>query len=86
MERYKVEIKRSAEKEIESIQRKDRLRIIKRIWSLSDEPRPSGAKKLSGEEKYRMRQGNYRILYQIYDEIITIVVVRVAHRRDVYRR
>ena len=86
MERYKIEIKKSAEREIESIQRKDRLRIIKRIRSLSDEPRPSGAKKLSGEEKYRIRQGNYRILYQIYDEIITIVVVRVAHRRDVYRR
>ncbi len=85
MERYKIEIKRSAEKEIDSIDRKDRLRIIERIRSLSDDPRPSGARKLSGEEKYRIRQGNYRILYQIFDKIITIVVVRVAHRREVYR-
>ena len=85
MGRYKIEIKRSAEKEFSSINRKDRLRIIERIQSLSDVPRPSGVKKLSGEEKYRIREGNYRILYQIYDEVITIVVVRVGHRREVYR-
>ncbi len=85
MGRYKIEIKRSAEKEIASINRKDRLRIIERLQSLSDDPRPSGVKKLSGEGKYRIRQGNYRILYQIYDEVIIIVVVRVAHRREVYR-
>jgi mRNA interferase RelE/StbE len=86
MGNYKIQIRRSAEKEIERIPQADRRRIVERILALGAEPRPAGAKKLSGEEKYRVRQGNYRILYEIDDRIITIVVIRVAHRRDVYRR
>ena len=86
MGNYRVEIKRSAGKELERLPRGDRLRVINRIRSLADAPRPQGAKKLSGEEKYRIRQGNYRILYQIHEDIITVVVVRIAHRREVYRR
>ncbi len=76
---FKIEIKRSAAKELEKIQKKDGDRIIERIRTLSTDPRPPHSKKLSGEEKYRIRQGDYRILYQIYDEAITIAVVRVAH-------
>ncbi len=83
---FKIEIKRSAAKELEKIQKKDRDRIIERIRALSADPRPPQSKKLSGEEKYRIRQGDYRILYQIYDEVITVVVVRVAHRREVYKK
>lgn len=83
---YKIEIKRSAGKELGKIPQKDRERIIERIRSLSANPRPPQAKKLSGEEKYRIRQGDYRILYQIHDEIVIIVVVRIAHRREVYKK
>ncbi|TVR51706.1 MAG: type II toxin-antitoxin system RelE/ParE family toxin [Puniceicoccaceae bacterium] len=85
MANYKIQIRRSAEKELEKISKKDRKRIIERILALGNDPRPAGVRKLSGEEKYRVRQGNYRILYEINDALITIVVVRVAHRGDVYR-
>ena len=85
MEGYRIEIKKSASKELAGIPVKDQQRIITRIRELSGEPRPSGSNRLSGEEKYRIRQGDYRILYEIHDDIVTIVVVRVAHRRDVYR-
>lgn len=86
MGNYRVEIKRSAGKELERLPARDKRRMISRIRGLASDPRPPGANKLSGEEKYRIRQGDYRILYQIHDEIITVVVVRIAHRREVYRR
>ena len=85
MENYRIEIKRSATKELKRIAAKDQRRIIDRIRGLATDPRPAGTKKLSGEEKYRIRQGNYRILYQIFDETITVVVVRIGHRRDAYK-
>jgi mRNA interferase RelE/StbE len=85
MVNYRIQIRRSAEKELEKISQKDRKRIIERILALENDPRPAGVKKLSGEEKYRVRQGSYRILYEINDELITIAVVRIAHRRDTYR-
>lgn len=85
MEQYKVYIKRSAGKELGRIREKDRKKVIEKIRSLSFEPRPVGVKKLSGEEKYRVRQGDYRILYKIEAEIVTVTVVRIAHRREVYR-
>lgn len=86
MAAYRIEIKRSAAKELERIQRKDRDRIVEKIRSLSSDPRPPQAKKLSGEEKYRIRQGDYRILYQIQEEIVMIVIVKIGHRRDVYKK
>ena len=87
MKKYSVRLKRSAIKEIEGIPRKaDRRRILERIGELADEPRPIGCQKLSGKDRYRIRQGPYRILYTIEDDILTVVVVRIAHRRDVYRR
>jgi len=86
MAEYSIQIKKSAAKELEKINLQDQERIIEKIRSLSKEPRPHGTKKLSGEEKYRIRQGSYRILYQIHDDIITIVVVRIGHRRDVYKK
>ena len=82
---FKIEIKRSAARELEKIQKKDRDRIVERIQALSADPRPPQSKKLSGEEKYRIRQGDYRVLYQIFDEVITVVVVKVAHIREVYK-
>jgi len=86
VEKYKVSIKRSAVKEIEAIpQKKERQRIIRRIGQLTEDPRPPGSKKLSGNEKYRVRQGTYRIVYSIEDNELIVVVVKVGHRKDVYR-
>lgn len=85
MEKYKVSIKRSAVKEIEAIpQKKERQRIIRRIGQLASEPRPPGSKKLSGHDKYRIRQGSYRIVYGIEDKKLVVVVVKVGQRKDVY--
>lgn len=86
MKKYSVRLKRSAIAEIESIPRKtDRRRILQKIGDLADDPRPPGCQKLSGQNRYRLRQGPYRILYSIEASVLTVYVVRVAHRREVYR-
>ena len=85
METYKVLLKKSAAKELEKVPEKDRKKIFKNIRDLSLDPRPQGVKKLSGQEKYRIRQGNYRILYQIVDEELIIYDVGVGHRKDIFR-
>lgn len=85
MESYRIVIKKSAAKEIESIEQKDRIRIIEKIRSLARDPRPAGCKKLSGRDKYRIRQGNYRILYQVLDNELIVNVVKVSHRRGIYK-
>jgi len=85
---YKLVIKRSAAKEIQSIdQKKMRKRVIERIQELATDPRPRGCEKLSGKHpRYRVRQGPIRILYEINDEEVVVYVVKVADRRDVYKR
>jgi mRNA interferase RelE/StbE len=84
--KYSIRIKKTARKELEAINTKaDRLRIVKRIQLLSDDPRPIGSRKLSGRELYRIRQGQYRILYTIEDAVLTINVIKVGHRKDVYQ-
>ena len=86
MASYKLLIKPSAAKEIESTPKKDRLRIIKRIQDLSTDPRPPACEKLSGhDDKYRVRQGTYRIVYTISDVGLVICIVKVGHRKGVYR-
>jgi len=86
VEKYKVLIKRSAVKEIEAIpQKKERQRIIRRIGLLAKDPHPPDSKKLSGHGKFRVRQGSYRIVCSIEDNELTVIVVRVGHRKDVYR-
>lgn len=85
MESYRIVIKKSAAKEIERIEKKDRIRIIDKIRSLAEDPHPVGSNKLSRQEKYRIRQGNYRILYQVKNEELIINVVKVGHRRDIYK-
>lgn len=83
---YRIEVKRSATKEIRAIGRKkDRQRVVERIASLADDPRPPGCTKLSGHEAYRIRQGSYRIVYTVEDDALVVEVVKVGHRRDVYR-
>ena len=88
MASYKLLIKRSAAKEIQSIdQKKMRQRVIERIQELATDPQPRGCEKLSGKHpRYRVRQGPIRILYEINDEEVVVYVVKVADRRDVYKR
>ncbi|MDQ7787605.1 MAG: type II toxin-antitoxin system RelE/ParE family toxin [Thermodesulfovibrionales bacterium] len=85
MAKYNILIKPSAVKEIENIPRKDRLRIIQKIQGLANNPRPQGCEKLTGENRYRIRQGVYRILYSVSDRELYIIVVKVGHRQDVYK-
>jgi mRNA interferase RelE/StbE len=85
--RYRVRILRSAAKEIEAIStKKERQAVVRRIESLSVDPRAMGCEKLAGgDDRYRVRQGRYRIVYSIEDDVLTVVVVKVGHRKDVYR-
>ena len=85
MEKYRILIKPSALKELDSIPKTDLKRIVKGIQNLSEIPRPSGCEKLSGEDRYRVRQGPYRIVYSIDDKSHEVLVVKVGHRREVYR-
>ena len=86
MANYKVFIKPSAVKEIEALPKKDRSRIIQKIKGLAADPRPPGCEKLTGEDKYRIRQGSYRIVYSITDKELIVIVVKVGHRRDIYKK
>jgi len=82
---YRLLIKPSAVKEIEALPKTDRRRVVAKIESLAGNPRPPGCEKLSGHDQYRVRQGSYRILYSIEDRNLVVIVVRVGHRREVYR-
>lgn len=88
MASYRILIKKSAAKELEAIAgKKDRERIARRILALAEDPRPPGVEKLSGtNEKYRIRQGDFRILYEIQDDVLMVYVVRIGDRKEVYRK
>ena len=85
MDAYRLLIKPSAAKELGAIPKEDRRRIVRRIEGLSADPRPPGCEKLSGEDKYRIRQGDYRVIYLVSDERREVVVFKIGHRREVYR-
>jgi mRNA interferase RelE/StbE len=86
VEKSRLLIKPAAVKEIEAIPlKRDRQRLVERINKLADDPRPFGSEKISGQDKYRVRQGRYRILYTIEDQDLIVQVVKVGHRKDVYR-
>ena len=85
MASYNLLIKASAAKELEVTPKKDRERLAARMRGLATTPLPPGSENLSGEEKYRIRQGDYRILYSIEDASSTVTVVKIGHRREVYR-
>ena len=85
MAKYNILIKPSAVKDIENIPRKDRIRIIQKIQGLAGIPRPQGCEKLIGENRFRIRQGVYRIVYSVSDRELHIIVVKVGHRREVYK-
>jgi mRNA interferase RelE/StbE len=85
MVKYKVEIKKSAVKEIGNLPHRDLRNVLDKIAALAINPRPHDSKKLSSQEKYRVRCGDYRILYSIEDYILIVYIVKVGHRKDVYR-
>jgi len=85
MEKYRITIKKSAAKELEEVPAKDLRKLVKRIQTLSANPRPHGPQKLSSREQYRLRQGDYRIVYSIDDRRVLIDIVKIGHRRDIYR-
>jgi mRNA interferase RelE/StbE len=82
---YQLSVKRSAEKELATLSADLRKHIIARLLALEENPRPPGIKKLQGEEAYRLRVGDYRVLYTIDDEDQIVMVYAVGHRREVYR-
>lgn len=85
MASYELVFRRSVSRDLRSIPKRDVARILERIRKLASDPRPPGCEKLTGQERYRIRQGVYRILYEIEDACVTVTVVKVAHRREAYR-
>lgn len=87
MDSYKIEWKRSAVKELEKLPRKTLARVIEAVDDLGHDPYPDGVRKLAGAERtYRIRVGDYRVLYSMFDDQLIIEIIRVKHRKDVYRR
>jgi len=82
---YKILFKKSVQKDFNSIPKKDLKKILGRIELLGENPRPAECEKLTGQQRYRLRQGRYRILSSIQDDELTIWVVNVGHRKDIYR-
>lgn len=85
MAEYKIFFKISVEKDLRNIPREEIRKILQKIDSLTSNPRPPGSEKLTGQERYRIRQGRYRILYSIEDNDLIVWVVKISHRKDVYR-
>lgn len=85
MASYELVFRKSVAKDLRGIPKLDVKRILQRIRSLADDPRPTGCEKLSSLERYRIRQGAYRIIYEIDDDRVVVVVVKVGHRREAYR-
>ncbi len=85
MDRYELVVRPSVQKDVQGIPSADLKRILSRIEALRDDPRPTGCVKLSGLEYYRIRQGNYRIVYEIQDTRLIVIVIKIGHRKEVYR-
>jgi mRNA interferase RelE/StbE len=82
---YNIYFKKSVWKDFEPIPKNDLKKIMKLIESLGNDPRPSGCRKLSGQERYRLRQGQHRIIYSIQDDELSVWIVKVGHRKNIYR-
>ncbi len=85
MARYSLEFASSIRKDLKRIHKKEVLRILDKIEKLTDEPRPEGSKKLTSEELYRIRIGSYRVIYEVFDDKLVVHVVKVGHRKHVYK-
>lgn len=86
MANYRLVVKKSVAKDLRQIPNKDVIRILQCIETLRETPRPMGSEKLSGQERYRIRQGVYRIIYEVTDEHLIVTVVKVGHRKQAYSR
>ena len=82
---YSIEILRSAQKDLAKINETDRIKLIDSIRSLAFEPRPNGCKKLSGRSAWRIRMGSFRVIYEIQDYKLVILVVAIGHRKNIYK-
>ena len=85
MAKYKISFKKSVAKDLRAIPKKDVSRILNRIDTLAEEPRAEGCIKLSSQERYRVRQGLYRIVYEIRETVLVVHVVKVGHRSSIYK-
>ncbi|MCC5796658.1 MAG: type II toxin-antitoxin system RelE/ParE family toxin [Methylophaga sp.] len=85
MAKFELTFKKSVSKDLRSIPKQDVQRILQRIEALRDDPRPPGSEKLSGKDAYRIRQGIYRIIYEVSDERLLVMVVKIGHQKLVYR-
>lgn len=85
MAKYEIVLRKSVRKDLEPIPKRDVQRILADIADLANDPRPPQSRKLSGSEKYRLRCGVYRVLYEIQDAVLIVCIVKVGHRRQVYR-
>jgi mRNA interferase RelE/StbE len=86
MANYKLVFRKSVSRDFRSIPKKDVARILQRLECLQENPRPADSEKLSGQERYRIRQGVYRVVYGVEDELLVVTVVRVGRRKHVYKR
>ena len=86
MAKYKIEISSTAEKALKKVPKKDLVKIVESIQVLSVTPYPDGCRKLAGEEStYRIRQGNYRIIYEVEGKKLIVLILKIGHRKDIYR-
>ena len=85
MAKYSIVFRKSVTKDLKAIPKKDQVRILQRIAQLAEDPRPPASKRLSGQQRYRIRQGIYRVLYEIEDDQLIVTVVKVGNRGDVYK-
>ncbi len=86
MGKYKVLFRKSVGRDMRRIPNRELRKILTTIEGLCEDPRPVGSEKLSGREVYRVRHGDYRIIYEIRDEDVIVIVVKIGHRKEVYRR
>ena len=86
MAEYKIFFKKSVEKDLRNIPKDYLIKILEKIKNLKDNPRPEGTEKLTGQDRYRIRQGVYRIVYSIQDNELTVWVIKVAHRKEIYKK
>ncbi|MCL1941253.1 MAG: type II toxin-antitoxin system RelE/ParE family toxin [Synergistaceae bacterium] len=83
---HSIRFKSSAEKELDALSTQQRPRILSAIMNLANNPRPFGCKKLKTRDAYRIRVGDYRVIYEIHDEVLVVLVIRIAHRRGAYKQ
>lgn len=83
---FEIEISRTAEKQLKKLPEQDQLRVVRAVLTLAEEPHPTGSRKLSGyDDVFRIRVGRYRVLYSVFESRLVIIILKVGHRKDVYR-